>query len=78
VASFVDATAISRSAMDKERGADALLKWLAVVVPGLSAGTGWTAASGSPPLIRVAWGIAVGVAIYALLHLLLRAVGNRK
>ena len=63
--------------MDKQRGADGLLKWLAVTVPGLSAGIGWTAASGSPPLLRIAWGIAVGVAIYALLHFLLKAVGNR-
>jgi hypothetical protein len=63
--------------MDKGREANALLKWLAVAVPGLSAGIGWTAASGSPPLIRVAWGIAVGVAIYALLHFLLKGVGNR-
>jgi hypothetical protein len=63
--------------MQKDPQGHAVLKWLAVAVPGLSAGLGWTAASGSAPLVRVAWGIAVGLVIYALLHLLLKGVGNR-
>jgi hypothetical protein len=63
--------------MHEDRGGNGVLKWLAVVIPGFSAGIGWTAAAGSPPAIRVAWGIAVGLVIYALLHLLLKGVGNR-
>jgi hypothetical protein len=63
--------------MRQDRGGNALLKWLAVVLPGLSAGLGWTAAAGSSPLIRVVWGVAVGLVIYALLHFFLKGVGNR-
>jgi hypothetical protein len=63
--------------MQDDRGKTAVLKWLAVVVPGLSAGIGWTAAAGSSALVRVVWGIAVGLVIYALLHWLLKGVGNR-
>lgn len=63
--------------MRENRGGSAVLKWLAVVMPGLSAGIGWTAAAGSPPLIRVVWGIAVGLVIYAVLHFVLKNVGRR-
>jgi hypothetical protein len=63
--------------MREDREGNAVLKWLAVAVPGLSAGIGWTAAAGSPPLVRFAWGIAVGLVIYALLHFYLKGVGNR-
>jgi hypothetical protein len=61
----------------QHRDGNAVLKWLAVALPGLSAGIGWTAAAGSPPLIRIVWGVAVGLVIYALLHLFLRGVGKR-
>jgi hypothetical protein len=60
-----------------DRGGNPVLKWLAVVVPGLAAGLGWTATAGSPPLLRFVWSIAVGLVIYALLHFFLKGVGNR-
>lgn len=53
---------------------DAVLKWLAVAVPGIFAGLGWTAASGWPLAYRVLAGIAVGIAIYAVIHFVLKAM----
>jgi hypothetical protein len=62
--------------MQDDRDTSALLKWLAVAVPGLSAGIGWAAAEGYPPLARALCGVAAGVTIYALLHWLLK--GGRR
>jgi hypothetical protein len=58
--------------MHDDRGSGALLKWLALAVPGLFAGLGWSAASGNPTWIRLLCGVAAGATIYALLHLLLK------
>jgi hypothetical protein len=63
--------------MQDERDGNKVLKWLAVVIPGLSAGLGWTATAGSAPLIRFVWSIAVGLVIYALLHFFLKGDGKR-
>ncbi len=64
--------------MQQNRSGDALLKWVALAVPGISAGIGWTATAGWPPLYRILWGVAVGVAIYALIHFLIKGrSGNR-
>ena len=62
--------------MQDDRGATALLKWLALAVPGLFAGIGWSAASGYPVWVRLLCGVAAGVTIYALLHLLLKRDRN--
>jgi len=64
--------------MQQDRGGDALLKWVAIAVPGISAGIGWTAAAGWPPLYRILWGVAVGVAIYALIHLVIKAATGKR
>ena len=55
---------------------DSVLKWLAVVVPGISAGLGWTAAAGWPPMNRVLAGVAVGVVIYAVIHFAMKALNR--
>jgi hypothetical protein len=54
-------------------GRDALLKWLSVVLPGLLAGVSWPASEGLPWLNRVAIAVAVGVALYAVIHFAVRA-----
>jgi hypothetical protein len=64
---------------EDDRRGDPVLKWLAVAVPGMSAGTGWAATAGWPPLNRVLAGIATGVAIYALIHFAIKLMNrNRK
>jgi hypothetical protein len=62
--------------MRQDRGNGALLKWLAFVVPGLSAGIGWSVTAGWPLPFRVVCGIAVGAAIYAVVHLLVKAASR--
>jgi hypothetical protein len=45
----------------------------------MSAGIGWAATAGWPPLNRVLAGIATGVAIYALIHFAIKLMNrNRK
>ena len=63
--------------MQQDRGGD-LLRWVAIAVPGISAGIGWTATAGWPPLYRILWGVAVGVAIYALIHLVIKAATGKR
>jgi hypothetical protein len=58
-----------------DRG-DAVLKWLAVAVPGISAGISWTATAGWPAVNRILVGIAVGVVIYALIHFALKGMNR--
>jgi hypothetical protein len=55
---------------------DSVLKWLAVVVPGISAGLGWSATAGWPPMNRILAGIAVGVVIYAVIHFVMKALNR--
>lgn len=66
------------SAMQDHRHEDAVLKWIAVAVPGLSAGIGWAATEGWPPLNRVLAGIATGLVIYALIHFVLKAMNRNR
>lgn len=53
---------------------DAVLKWLAVALPGIFAGLGWTAASSWPLVYRVLAGISVGIVIYAVIHFVLETM----
>ena len=62
--------------MQRGGGIAGLRKWAALAVPGLSAGLGWTAAAGWPPLYRFFWGVGVGVAVYALVHFLLKSASD--
>jgi hypothetical protein len=63
--------------MNDDHG-DAVLKWLAVVVPGMSAGIGWAATTGWPPVNRILAGIAIGVLIYALIHFAMKTLGKNR
>lgn len=58
--------------MQDDRNTHPLLKWIAVAVPALSGGIGWSAAAGYPLPVRALCGVAVGVTIYAVLHFLLK------
>ena len=60
------------------RHEDPRLLWIAVAVPGLSAGIGWAATEGWPPLNRVLAGIATGLVIYALIHFVLKAMNRNR
>ena len=60
---------------DGDGGSD-VLKWLALAVPGLSAGIGWAATAGWPPVSRVVAAIAIGLAIYAVIHFVMKAMSR--
>jgi hypothetical protein len=62
--------------MREDRGTDALLRWVAFVVPGLSAGIGWSVTAGWPLPFRIVCGVAVGATIYAVIHLLLKGASR--
>jgi len=62
--------------MRQDRGTDPLLKWLALVVPGLSAGIGWSVTAGWPFPLRIVCGVAVGATIYAVIHVLVKGAGR--
>ena len=64
--------------MQDDRRGDAVLKWIAVAVPGISAGIGWTATAGWPPLNRVLAGIATGLVIYAFIHFAMKALNRNR
>ena len=49
------------------------LKWAAVVVPGFATALTWPATEGWPLLNRIAVGVAVGLAIFAVVYLAARA-----
>jgi len=53
-----------------------LQKWLALVVPGLSAGIGWSVTAGWALPFRIVCGVAVGATIYGVIHLLLKGAGR--
>ena len=47
---------------------DAWVRWVSLVVPGMSAALAWQVTEGLPLLNRLASGIAIGLAIYAIVH----------
>ena len=56
---------------------DALLRWLSMIVPGMSAGLAWKVTEGLPLLNRFASGIAVGVAIYVVIYFAVKGFRRR-
>jgi hypothetical protein len=65
--------------MHEGRRADGVLTWVAVAVPGVFAGVSWAATEGWPLWNRILIGVAVGVVIYAAIHLAIKGVkGNRR
>lgn len=52
---------------------ESLLKWLSVVLPGTLAGVTWPATIGLPWLNRVAIAVAVGLALFTVVHFAVRA-----
>jgi hypothetical protein len=51
---------------------DALLRWVSLAVPGMLAALAWKVTEGLPLLNRLASGIAIGLAIYAIVHLAIK------
>jgi len=49
------------------------LAWAAIVVPGFAMALTWPATEGWPLINRVAVGVAVGLAIFAVVHLAAKA-----
>jgi hypothetical protein len=47
---------------------DAWLRWASLAVPGMLAALAWNVTEGLPLLNRLASGIAVGLVIYAIVH----------
>jgi hypothetical protein len=54
--------------MDDEKKGDQWLRWVSLIVPGMSAGLAWSATEGLPLVSRFATGIALGLVIYAVVH----------
>ena len=64
--------------MQRGTGENGWRRWAALAIPGLSASVGWAATSGWAPIYRFLWGVAVGLAVYALVHFLFESAGRRK
>ena len=65
--------------MHDDRRVDGALAWVAVAVPGVFAGISWAATEGWPLWNRILIGVAVGVVIYAAIHVAIKGVtGNRR
>jgi hypothetical protein len=62
--------------MGSDRRGDGVSSWLALAVPGMTAGVGWAATEGWPAWNRVLAAVAVGLVIYALIHLAIKALGG--
>jgi hypothetical protein len=63
--------------MNQDRPGDALLRWAALVVPAVAGGIGWAATEGQSLPIRVAWGVAAGLAAYAAIYLVVKGFTRR-
>jgi hypothetical protein len=63
--------------MGQPQPGDALLKWAALAVPGIAAGLGWAATEGLPAISRVVSGIAIGLVIYAVVHVAINGFRGR-
>lgn len=65
--------------MDGNRRGDGVLTWVALAVPGMTAGVGWAATDGWPAWNRVLAAVAVGLVIYAVIHFAIRGIrGDRR
>jgi hypothetical protein len=62
-----------------DRQGDGVLTWIALAVPGMTAGLGWAATDGWPAWNRVLAAAAVGLAIYAVIHIAIKGIrANRR
>ncbi len=65
--------------MHGDRRGDGVLTWVALAVPGMTAGLGFAATEGWPVWNRALAGVAVGLVVYAALHFAIKGVkGNRR
>lgn len=51
---------------------DSWLRWVSLVVPGMSAAVAWKVTDGLPLVNRFASGIAIGLVIFAIVHFAIR------
>jgi hypothetical protein len=56
---------------------DGWLRWVSLVVPGISAALAWKATEGLPIANRLASGIAIGLVIFVVIHFAIRAFKRR-
>jgi len=68
------AAAAERGVMDGNRRGDGVLTWVALAVPGMTAGLGWAATDGWPTWNRVLAAAAVGLVIYAVIHFVIKGI----
>jgi len=63
--------------MHGDRHGDGVLTWVALAVPGMTAGLGFAATEGWPIWNRVLAAVAAGLVVYAALHFAIKGVkGN--
>jgi hypothetical protein len=60
-----------------DSGNETLIKWAALAVPGLTAGLTWPATEGRVWVERIAIGVAIALAVYAVIHLAVRVSRRR-
>ena len=56
---------------------DQWLRWLSLIVPGMSAALAWKLTAGLPLLNRLASGIALGLVIYVIVYFAIKGFERR-
>jgi hypothetical protein len=56
---------------------DEWLRWVSLILPGMSAALAWKVTAGLPLLNRFASGIALGLVIYAIVHFAIKGFKRR-